>query len=149
MIEVIQAPEQEVCLTGCDTISLTLTIEETGEIVTYEINSYYNDEGGRPVFGEVVDIYYNYDLNRWDTNAGAFLESESFCPFGVYTTTEGSGFSAFEVNGVCFTSKWQAVEHPIKWELQRKDALVDEKDTVSGPGCSRRDDCGGGSRRRA
>jgi hypothetical protein len=80
----------------CDSILVTYTpVGE--EPVTEIITSYYSDEGGRPVYGEIFDIFYNYELNRWDTNFVVFLESESFCPFGVYTIPEGSPFEAFSV----------------------------------------------------
>ena len=62
----------------------------------------------------------------------AVLTSTEPCPFGTFTILEGSIFESFEVASVCFTSKWQAVHHPIKWGLQRKDALVTEKDTSGG-----------------
>jgi hypothetical protein len=55
----------------------------------------------------------------------ATLSEDNPCPFGTYTIVEGSIFEAFEVAPVeCYTSKWSAVHHPIKWELQRKDAEV-------------------------
>lgn len=156
MIEVIQAPEQEVCLIGCDTISVTYQlVGEEPVMVEVEWDG-VSTNLDRPVYeffiGELgyslgfgTDSYFpEFPLPLWYVYGGDLLEPfqcklieggvpvDTPCPFGVYTIEEGSIFEAFEVTSVCFTSKWQAVEHPIKWHLQRKDALVDEKDTVSG-----------------
>jgi hypothetical protein len=64
------------------------------------------------------------DLITTLCNPQATLSEDTPCPFGTYTIEEDSIFESFEVASVCFTSKWQAVHHPIKWELQRKDAIV-------------------------
>ena len=137
MIEVIQAPEQEVCLIGCDTISVTYQLVGE-EPVTVEVESSGTFDGKNLYefsLSGTVRIRWDIAADKWFiTKSGlqGTLDSDTPCPFGTYTIEEGSIFEAFEVASVCFTSKWQAVEHPIKWQLQRKDALVDEKDTISG-----------------
>lgn len=140
MIEVIQAPEVESCLLGCDTIQVTYTLFG-GEPVTVEVESLgLND--GKPYYYFLVGegypeifLYWTEGLGIWHTSTGVsdpYLSEDTPCPFGTYTIEEGSIFEAFEVASVCFTSKWQAVEHPIKWELQRKDVLVVDSDSNVG-----------------
>jgi hypothetical protein len=145
MIEVIQAPEIESCLNGCDTISVTYTLEG-GEPVTVEVvvSTFEPIVNGKNRYDfNVVEgvngaLVWNPDLGvgaSWFYSDGdniAYLTDDTPCPFGTYTIEEGNHFEAFSVASVCFTSKWQAVEHPIKWELQRKDALVVDSDSNVG-----------------
>ena len=140
MIEVIQAPEQNVCLIGCDTIQVTYQLVGE-EPVTVEVDV-FAENAGKNLYRIIIDattvtLFWNSGEARWKaTTTGstlrAYLPEDTPCPFGTYTISEGSIFEAFEVTSVCFTSKWQAVEHPIKWQLQRKDALVIEKTISSG-----------------
>jgi hypothetical protein len=127
MIEVIQAPEQEVCSTGCETIKLTYQLNgEEPETVEIEIDT----EGEY----RIEDFLYGTDLiiSFIDDTTWVVLYSfqiqasltQIYCPFGTFTIPEESMFESFIIENVCFTSKWQAVHHPIKWQLQRKDALV-------------------------
>jgi len=77
----------------------------------------YSVVGGVFTFSEVVQCT---ELVTYAT-----LSEDTPCPFGDYTIEEGSIFEAFEVEpSECYTSKWSAVHHPIKWELQRTDAEV-------------------------
>jgi hypothetical protein len=84
---------------GCDTISVTYTLVGE-EPVTVEGTVSYYDENSYPVYIDLgVDLFYNNDLNKWQTNFGdsPYLETNSECPFGVFTIEEGSIFEAFEV----------------------------------------------------
>ena len=140
MIEVIQAPEQNVCLIGCDTISVTykligedaVTVEVGSSGIYADKNYYQIDTGG--IFP--YTLYWEESNSHWNISElgidGVYLPSDTPCPFGVFTIEEGSIFEAFEVASVCFTSKWQAVEHPIKWDLQRKDAIAIDSDSNVG-----------------
>ena len=136
MIEVIQAPEQEVCLLGCDTIQVTYQLVGE-EPVTVEVEKRDFQINGKNAYiwyvGEDFENPYTIAWNEFDDNLWHFelageleasISEDTRCPFGTYTIEEGSIFESFEVTSVCFTSKWQAVEHPIKWQLQRKDAIV-------------------------
>jgi hypothetical protein len=133
MIEVIKTPEislNECAL--CDSILVTYTLVGE-EPVTVEVEG-YSLIGGRyrynavTIDGEIFTIRYSTIwvlLGQGSSGLQASLDSDSDCPFGTYTIEEGSIFEAFEVEPVeCYTSKWSAVHHPIKWELQRKDAEV-------------------------
>lgn len=138
MIQVIQTPEKESCLLGCDKISITYTLVGE-EPVTVEIETSGVDNG-KNYYGIEIDGFEIMYISWGDPIAEGFIwyisESPDFnvsqatlsldtdCPFGVYTIEEGSVFEAFEVSSVCFISNWQAVHHPIKWQLQRKDAIV-------------------------
>jgi hypothetical protein len=134
MIEVIKTPEislNECSL--CDTILVTYTL--VGEKpVTVEVGK---DEFGRYNFliGETLNsqIRFVSGLGSWIflvvsievSGTQATLLEDTPCPFGTYTIEEGSIFESFSVAPAeCYTSKWSAVHHPIKWELQRKDAEV-------------------------
>ena len=151
MIEVIKTPEislNECAL--CESILVTYTLEG-GEPVTVEVD--WTEEMGQingrnrysPIFlGELSNyftLYYNIEegISRWEllyrfNPLQATLEEDTPCPFGTYTIEEDSIFEAFEVEpSECYTSKWSAVHHPIKWELQRKDAEVVEK-SIDGAG---------------
>jgi hypothetical protein len=141
MIEVIKTPEislNECSL--CDSILVTYTLVGE-EPVTVEVES-SGEMGGVNTYdidlGEFGVRLLYYSLTQWvlDGSSNVYLESESYCPFGVYITVGGDPdiFEAFEVAPAeCYTSKWSAVHHPIKWELQRKDALVVEK-SIDGAG---------------
>jgi hypothetical protein len=119
----------------CDSILVTYQLVGE-EPITEIIPSYYSDEGGRPVYAEIFDIFYNYELNRWDTNTLVFLESEYFCPFGTYTIEEGSAFEAFEVNPVMLTvPSWSYEPLNVMNELSRqktskRDMLIQEQVTA-------------------
>lgn len=139
MIEVIKTPEislNECAL--CDSILVTYTLVGE-EPVTVEVET-NGTSGGKNRYR--ITIGLNTYSIQWIEDAWLFysglgteatFSEDTECPFGTYTIEEGSIFEAFEVAPVeCYTSKWSAVHHPIKWELQRQDALVDEKDTVSG-----------------
>jgi hypothetical protein len=134
MIEVIQAPEQEVCSTGCETIKLTYQLNgEEPETVEIEINN--DGEYRINDFLFETDLIISYVDTQWVAVYSFQIQASLIivgCPFGTFTIPEESMFESFIIESVCFISKWQAVTHPIKWHLQRKDALVDEKDTVSG-----------------
>ena len=135
MIEVIQAPEQEVCLVGCETIQLTYQLNgeepETVEVEFIDEEYRINDF----LFGN--DLVINYEDGEWHVfynfSLQAYLETSESCPFGDYTIQIESIFESFIIDNFCFDSNWQAVHHPIKWELQRKDALVVEK-SIDGAG---------------
>lgn len=137
MIDIINSPDKDVCIIGCDTISVTYTLVGE-EPVTVEV--------GVSTFEPIVNGKNRYDFNvveelngalAWNIDLGvgaswfysdsdniAILSQDTECPFGTYTIEEGSLFESFSVEPVCFTSKWQAVHHPILWRLQRKDAIV-------------------------
>ena len=136
MIEVLQAPEIDVCLNGCDRISVTYQLVGE-EPVTVEVEKESKLQNGKNQYILLIDeteIYLYWTSTQWNVfNDGlTYLNQNTPCPFGTFTIEEGSIFESFEVTSVCFTSKWQAVHHPIKWELQRKDALVIGTTTNSG-----------------
>jgi len=137
MIEVIKTPEislNECAL--CDTILVTYTLFGE-EPVTVEVQKESELIDGKNAYFIPIDpenpyacsLYWLPDITKWITigsiNIDATLSEDTECPFGTYTIEEGSIFEAFEVEPAeCYTSKWSAVHHPIKWELQRKDAEV-------------------------
>jgi len=103
MIEVIQAPEQEACLSGCDKISVTYQLVGE-EPVTVEVGSSGTNEG-RPRYlfsiGENNMIIASYD-GGWvvgviATSIEGGLEQDTFCPFGTFGIEEGSIFESFSV----------------------------------------------------
>jgi hypothetical protein len=134
MIEVIKTPEislNECAL--CDTILVTYTLEGE-EPVTVEVekrSSLYNGKNTYR-FNVGINTYsigWFSESNNWLFYSGlgteATLSEDTPCPFGTYTIEDDSIFEAFEVApSECYTSKWSAVHHPIKWELQRQDAEV-------------------------
>lgn len=126
MIKVIQAPEQEVCSTGCKTIKLTYQLNgEEPETVEIEINN--DGEYRINDFLFETDLIISYVHTQWVAVYSFKIQASLIivgCPFGTFTIPEESMFESFIIENVCFTSKWQAVHHPIKWQLQRKDALV-------------------------
>jgi hypothetical protein len=124
----------------CDTILVTYTLEGE-EPVTVEVEKKFiddfilyflpidpeNPEGYPLVYGFIIDLGFNawYTGEPTSLNYQSYFQTDNPCPFGTYTIEEGSIFEAFKVEPVeCYTSKWSAVHHPIKWELQRKDAEV-------------------------
>jgi hypothetical protein len=126
MIEVIQTPKQQECITGCETITITYTLN--GED-SQTVNAVFIDEEYRIIdflFGN--DLVINYEDGEWHVfynfSLQAYLETFESCPFGDYTIQIESIFESFIIENFCFDSNWQAVHHPIKWQLQRKDALV-------------------------
>jgi hypothetical protein len=137
MIEVIKTPEislNECAL--CDTILVTYTlvgeepvtveVEKESDLVDGKVHYLFTQDIG---FEVTFHIFWSTDDNRWvffyEGVLQATLTEDTPCPFGTYTIEEGSDFEAFEVQpSECYTSKWSAVHHPIKWELQRKDAEV-------------------------
>jgi hypothetical protein len=135
MIEVIKTPETSLNECSlCDTIKVTYKLIGE-EPVTVEVELI----DGQYVINDVVgvndlllttsedgwNLFYNVDFFQGNLIVDG-------CPLGIFTLEEGSIFESFVVEPVeCFTSKWSAVHHPIKWELQRKDAEVVEKDTVA------------------
>jgi hypothetical protein len=128
MIEVIKTPEislNECAL--CDTILVTYTLVGE-EPVTVEVES-RGEIDGKPYYeieisGQAYILVWIV-LGYWKFESEGRLSEDTPCPFGTYTLEEESAFSAFEVApSECYTSKWSAVHHPIKWELQRKDAEV-------------------------
>jgi hypothetical protein len=134
MIEVIQAPEQEVCSTGCETIKLTYQLNgEEPETVEIEINN--DGEYRINDFLFETDLIISYVDTQWVAVYSFQIQASLIivgCPFGTFTIPEESMFESFIIESVCFISKWQAVHHPIKWQLQRKDGIVFEKTVVSG-----------------
>lgn len=106
-----QVPLKLPVVVGCDTISVTYTLEGE-EPVTVEVESsgIFN---GRPSY--VLDIgieslcYLSFDItsanpDEWELSNDTFrlidiphLNSDTPCPFGTFTIEEGSIFSAFSV----------------------------------------------------
>jgi hypothetical protein len=134
MIEVIKTPKQQECITGCETITITYTLN--GED-SQTVNAEFIDEEYRIIdflFGN--DLVINYEDGEWHVfynfSLQAYLETSESCPFGDYTIQIESIFESFIIENFCFDSNWQAVHHPIKWKLQRKDGIVFEKTVVSG-----------------
>jgi hypothetical protein len=135
MIEVIKTPEQEVCLTGCETIKLTYQLN--GEEAETAQAEFIDGEYRINDFLFETDLVINYEDGEWHVyynfSLQAYLETIESCPFGTYEIQIESIFESLIIENVCYTSKWSAVHHPIKWELQRKDAEVVEK-SIDGAG---------------
>jgi hypothetical protein len=136
MIEVLQAPEREECLSGCDKISVTYQLigEEPVTVEVGKRSILFNGKNGYrhwldEEFTNQIGVYWDiFETGKWEFHYNGDLNGtlvgDTPCPFGTYTLSEGSIFESFSVAPVCFTSKWHAVHHPIKWQLQRKDAIV-------------------------
>ena len=99
-----QVPLQLPVVVGCDTISVTYTLEGE-EPVTVEVES-SGTENGKNRYDFFIGIY---EVNlRWysiggywelgvSSGEGGSLTEDTPCPFGTYTIEEGSIFEAFSV----------------------------------------------------
>jgi hypothetical protein len=135
-IESVNFTQQEA--ETCDSILVTYTLVGE-EPVTVESTVSYYDENSYPVYIDLgVDLFYNNDLNKWQTNFGdsPYLETNSECPFGTYTIEEGSIFEAFEVSPVMLTvPSWSYEPLNVMNELSRqktskRDMLIQEQVTA-------------------
>lgn len=139
MIEVIQAPELTIS-TAETSIHVTFILD--GVTYDYDVPKYGVLNGKNHyvlsnaefefdiiwsvdswyLYGAVIDAFSFYYINSTDSDYPIFSTwtFESGTELDRLVTTDG------------YTSKWSAVHHPIKWGIQRKDAIVDEKTVVSG-----------------
>ena len=97
---------------GCDTISVTYTLEG-GEPVTVEVESDGETDGKNSYTLSIgiyeLEIYWNMVVGRWlvfSTGIECYLEEDTPCPFGVFTIRGGSIFSAFSVAPVNPKNDW-------------------------------------------
>jgi hypothetical protein len=109
-----QVPLKLPLVVGCDTISVTYTLEGE-EPVTVEVES-SGTENGKNYYGIEIDGFEIMSIGWGDPIAEGFIwyisESPDFnvsqailsedtpCPFGTYTIEEGSIFESFEVNPI-------------------------------------------------
>jgi hypothetical protein len=105
-----QVPLKSPVVVGCDTISVTYTLEGE-EPITVEVDSNGIVNGKNNYFfltpegGIDSNIRWNNITNKWDFNrypggsleVQATLSEDTPCPFGTYTIEEGSIFEAFSV----------------------------------------------------
>lgn len=96
-----QVPLKLPVVVGCDTISVTYTLEGE-EPVTVEVESsgILNEKKYYEItIDETLDIYLFFDVGKWYTTSSfsPVLLADTPCPFGTYTIEEGSIFEAFSV----------------------------------------------------
>lgn len=143
MIEVIQTPE------------LTISTAETSIHVTFVLDGVTYDYD--VPFVDIVEGKNRYILNGdlfnividWGSGSYWNLHIDDLTNSTVvnYTNTTDSTYPIFDtwtfadgdfeldslVTTDGYTSKWSAVHHPIKWGIQRKDRIVDNK-SIDGAG---------------
>jgi len=127
-------------LDGCDTISVTYTLEGE-EPVTVEVGSSGLFEGKN--YYEIIDLYLSLGWNAYENNAwnvldgNANLFEDTPCPFGTYTIEEGSAFEAFSVAPSGTTNKFlfplvtNLTNKTIRWTDLYNGATVTETLTAN------------------
>jgi hypothetical protein len=103
-----QVPLQLPVVVGCETISVTYTLQGE-EPVTVEVEKRPTQINGRNSFKfdiEEINISIFWDEINWivinadSEEIQATLEEDTPCPFGDYTIVEGSNLQSFEVNPI-------------------------------------------------
>lgn len=108
---------------------LKLTIDDSTEFTLHPAG-FENEK----IFYQYTEDGLNITCYFFDPSWGLFIDSIIYhfnSSVNIPETSSWVYISGGELSSVktescfcSFTSKWQAVEHPIKWQLQRKDAIV-------------------------
>ena len=144
MIEVLQAPEVIAGTSPNEAVHVTFVLDG----VTYEYDvPKVGTENGKNKYTSYtttpfpfIEIVWSSEYSSWyinfpfETGTSYTNTTDSEFPiFDTWTYNVGTELTSLTTTALQFTSKWQAVHHPIIWTLQRKDRLVEEK-SIDGAG---------------
>jgi len=135
MIEIVGTPS--VIDEGCECVRVSFTYEGVDyeyDVPKIEDNHFYLVSDLITIDIATANFKWFIDLDGENLLYGNYYQTfnDGYPFFNDWIYNFGDTFENLTTTPCGCESKWSAVHHPIRWELQRKDALVLEKSVVSG-----------------